>query len=37
MACMLNAVYSKEKARRDVVKDPHGKRNEYDTHLETGT
>ena len=37
MAYMVNAVYSKEKARRDVVKDQNGKRAEYDTHLETGT
>ena len=34
---MVNAVYSKEKARRDVVIDQNGKRAEYDTHLETGT
>lgn len=37
MAFMVNAVYSKEKARRDVVKDQNGKRAEYDTRLETGT
>ena len=37
MACMVNAVHLKEKTSKDVDKDPNGKRDEYDTHLETET
>ena len=32
---MVNPVYLKQKACEDVVKDPNGKRGEYDSNLET--
>ena len=32
---MVNPVHLKQKACEDVVKDPDGKRDEYDSHLET--
>ena len=35
IASMVNPVYLKQKACEDVVKDPNGKRDEYDTQLET--
>ena len=35
IASMVNPVYLKQKACEDVVKDPNGKRDEYDSNLET--
>ena len=32
---MVNPVYLKQKACEDVIKDPNGKRDEYDSNLET--
>ena len=37
MVCMVNAIYLKQKASKDVVKNPNRKRDECDTHLKTGT
>ena len=38
MACVVNAIYlGKKKAGKDVVTDLNGRKNKYDTHLETET
>ena len=33
MACMVNTIYSKQNASKDVVKDPNGKRDDYNLRL----